>query len=362
MSGSSVWECPGCGRKFRLPEGKKPPRQCQTCVQAAQQLVPAPVIDESSFLADLAASAPSPAPMPPVPPPAPERALPATFVKVIDPPDPKSLAFRAGKFLRRQSPIAAALAVIGLIGASIVGAMLITSVIHVWAPAQKESTVAFKPLTDDQVFLLATREVRDRLKAQKTAEFSNEYQFKPIHTKPGEPEQAWIIGEVDAQNAFGTFIHSEWTMSVTIDREAWTIVPSVITLGGETIYQDEATAEAFRGFERAVGNEMSGLSPLVEQEIHQIEVAAMREISTAVRDRGHLLKWPNDPTKPGLRINLDLTKTWRVSGLIDMLDGGSPREVYGHFEPDTNSCIRLRIGKKWYVGSPPPDINGFPVN
>ncbi|HTN04443.1 MAG TPA: hypothetical protein VL132_21310, partial [Planctomycetaceae bacterium] len=100
----------------------------------------------------------------------------------------------------------------------------------------------------------------------------------------------------------------------------------------------------------------------VQREIDRVETAANEAIAKAVRTKTFLLQSPNDADRHHLNINLDVTKTWRISGKIDFFDGAPPREVYGHFDPDSNSCIRLRIGKKWHVGSPPPDVNGFPVN
>jgi hypothetical protein len=249
-----TWNCPGCGKLYRIAAGKKAPSLCPAC-----RIVRAAEPEESSAFDQLSAivqaeEEKSPltarAAVRPVEPAAPLQREPTPFEQMFaspeipvppaesdepshatiadDPPEdgaitPDPPARQKSRGQRR---------VIIVTGTAI-------AVLAAWGLIRIVGQLEAGIPSEAAVWKQARTEVADRLPAAATAEFPKPGEIRPLH---GTTKPSWTVKSVvDAKNERGIPLRHRWFLEISYDRKTRQWETAWIEIDDERVYASPAT-------------------------------------------------------------------------------------------------------------------------
>jgi hypothetical protein len=249
-----TWQCPGCGKLYRIAAGRKAPSLCPPCrivraatpaessafdqlsaiVQAEEEKTPltaraaprpveskAPLQPEPTPFEQMFASGETPAP--------PAESDQPSHGRAADDPPEDGTALRVP--LTRQKSAGQRRVVI-VMGAAII-------VLAAWGLFRILGQLEAGVPSEGQVWKQAKIEVAERLPAFATAQFPKPGEIRPLH---GTAKPSWTVRSVvDATNERAIPVQHRWFLEISYDRKARNWETAWIEIDGERVYASHAT-------------------------------------------------------------------------------------------------------------------------
>jgi len=249
-----TWNCPGCGKLYRIAAGKKAPSLCPAC-----RIVRAAEPDESSAFDQLSAivqAEEEKAPLTaraaarPVEPAAPVQREPSPFEQMFgsaETPAPPAESGEPSEDTTADDPseVGAATRVPpprqksrGQRRVIVVTATAI-AVLGAWGIIRLVGRLEAGIPSEAAVWKQAKTEVADRLEAPATAEFPKPGEIRPLH---GTKNPSWTVRSVvDAKNERGIPLRHRWFLEISYDRKTRQWETAWIEIDDERVYVSPAT-------------------------------------------------------------------------------------------------------------------------
>lgn len=355
----ALWKCPECRVSYKLPAGRRPPERCPECRGKAERRLNADASALAEFLAETDAAAAHwamPADAPEIPVEFQEapvvQSLPASFVRVVEAREPTGIAYRAGRWVRRNRLVTA------------IGVIALCGIAPQWSSSRPGTTVPDKAvvvpeipalvrLSDARVFELSVPLVRETLVAGKTAVFSPDYLVQWGEEIGDGRQVVGIGGTLRSRNKFGVLTDLTWELTGTALHPQRELEWHEIKLNGISAAMSPAWQTLLHALGPTFGNAVSGQHPDVQSEIDRVAACVDEAAHSFLGATTLHYSWPDDPNRNELMIRIDQTGNWRFDGWVKVASEFRPLKIQGYCERKTGNVLSLYIRDRWVIGTAP---------
>lgn len=221
VSALEPWNCPGCGRKYRIAAVQSAPALCPSCGTATAGIPAASPPFEELIAAVAAADEPAQSRS------ADSRPQAATVLELTRPD------------IARRRRTRGEWRVLGVMASAIL-------VIAGWGVFRLWGTDGHGLPNQAQIWKQAKAEVADRLRAPKTADFPKPGEIKRLRERR---LPTWTVRSVvDAQNEYGVPVRQRWMVQLVFDPRAHHWETEFIEIDDDRVFETEAAAREDREF------------------------------------------------------------------------------------------------------------------